>query len=55
MKSYFEKGEMKMSEAIGNVQTSLLHDQRQGQFAGGVNYLETDTMRMYLGVAKKAG
>lgn len=53
MKSYFEKGEMKMTEAIGNVQTVYYMTNDKDSSLVGLNYLETDTMRMYLGVARK--
>lgn len=53
MKSYFEKGEMKMTEAIGNVQTVYYMTNDKDSSLVGLNYLETDTMRMYLGAAKK--
>lgn len=53
MKSYFEKGEMKMTEAIGNVQTVYYMTNDKGSSLVGLNYLETDTMRMYLGAARK--
>ena len=48
MKSYFEKGEMKMTEAIGNVQTVYYMTNDKDSSLVGLNYLETDTMRMYL-------
>ena len=53
MKSYFEKGEMKMTEAIGNVQTVDYMTNDKDSSLVGLNYLETDTMRMYLGAARK--
>ena len=53
MKSYFDKGEMKMSEAIGNVQTVYYMTNDKDSSLVGLNYLETDTMRMYLGAARK--
>ena len=53
MKSYFEKGEMKMTEAIGNVQTVYYMTNDKDCSLVGLNYLETDTMRMYLGAARK--
>ena len=53
MKSYFEKGEMKMTEAIGNVQTVYYMTNDKDSSLAGLNYLETDTMRMYLGAARK--
>ena len=52
MKSYFEKGEMKMTEAIGNVQTVYYMTNDKDSSLVGLNYLETDTMRMYLGAAR---
>lgn len=53
MKSYFEKGEMKMTEAIGNVQTVYYMTNDKDSSLVGLNYLETDAMRMYLGAARK--
>ena len=53
MKSYFAKGEMKMTEAIGNVQTVYYMTNDKDSSLVGLNYLETDTMRMYLGAARK--
>lgn len=53
MKSYFEMGEMKMTEAIGNVQTVYYMTNDKDSSLVGLNYLETDTMRMYLGAARK--
>lgn len=53
MKSYFEKGKMKMTEAIGNVQTVYYMTNDKDSSLVGLNYLETDTMRMYLGAARK--
>lgn len=53
MKSNFEKGEMKMTEAIGNVQTVYYMTNDKDSSLVGLNYLETDTMRMYLGAARK--
>ena len=53
MKSYFDRGEMKMSEAIGNVQTVYYMTNDKDSSLVGLNYLETDTMRMYLGAARK--
>lgn len=53
MKSYFEKGEIKMTEAIGNVQTVYYMTNDKDSSLVGLNYLETDTMRMYLGAARK--
>lgn len=53
MKSYFEKGEMKMTEAIGNVQTVYYMTNDKDSSLVGLNYLETDTMRMCLGAARK--
>lgn len=53
MKSYFKEGEMKMTEAIGNVQTVYYMTNDKDSSLVGLNYLETDTMRMYLGAARK--
>lgn len=53
MKSYFEAGEMKMTEAIGNVRTVYYMTNDKDSSLVGLNYLETDTMRMYLGAQRK--
>lgn len=44
---------MKMTEAIGNVQTVYYMTNDKDSSLVGLNYLETDTMRMYLGAARK--
>ncbi len=48
MKSYFENGEAKMGESIGNVQTVYYMTDDKDSSLIGLNYLETDTMRMYM-------
>ena len=53
MKAYFDKGEMTMSEAIGNVQTVYFPVNDKDSTLMGLNYLETDTMRMYMGAQRK--
>lgn len=53
MKAYFDKGEMTMSEAIGNVQTVYFPINDKDSTLMGLNYLETDTMRMYMGTQRK--
>lgn len=42
-----------MTEAIGNVQTVYYMTNDKDSSLVGLNYLETDTMRMYLGAARK--
>ena len=53
MKSYFEKGEIKQAESIGNVQTIYYMTDDKDSSLIGLNYLETDTMRMYMGPGRK--
>lgn len=53
MKAYFEHGEMKQSEAIGNVQTIYYMTNDRDSSLVGLNYLETDTMCMYIGAQRK--
>ena len=53
MKAYFDQGEMKMSEAIGRVQTVYYMTNDRDSSLVGLNYLETDTMRMYMGEQRK--
>lgn len=53
MKAYFEQGEIKKSEAIGNVQTVYYVTNDKDSSLVGLNYLETDTMRMFVGAQRK--
>lgn len=53
MKAYFEQGEIKKSEAIGNVQTVYYVTNDKDSSLVGINYLETDTMRMFVGAQRK--
>lgn len=53
MKAYFDNGEMKMSEAIGKVQTIYYLTNDRDSSLVGLNYLETDTMRMFIGAQRK--
>ena len=53
MKSYFEKGEIKKAESIGNVQTIYYMTDDKDSSLIGLNYLETDTMRMYMAPGRK--
>lgn len=53
MKAYFDKGEMKKTEAIGNVQTVYYLTNDKDSSLVGLNYLETDTMRMFMGPERK--
>ena len=53
MKAYFEQGEIKKSEAIGNVQTVYYVTNDKDSSLVGLNYLETDTMRMFIGAQRK--
>ena len=53
MKAYFEHGEVKTAESIGNVQTIYYMTDDKDSSLVGLNYLETDTMRMYMGPGRK--
>ena len=53
MKAYFEHGEMKSAESIGNVQTVYYLTNDKDSSLVGLNYLETDTMRMFMGKERK--
>ena len=53
MKAYFEHGEMKTAESIGNVQTVYYLTNDKDSSLVGLNYLETDTMRMFMGEQRK--
>lgn len=53
MKAYLEQGEIKKSEAIGNVQTVYYVTNDKDSSLVGLNYLETDTMRMFVGAQRK--
>lgn len=53
MNAYFEQGEIKKSEAIGNVQTVYYVTNDKDSSLVGLNYLETDTMRMFVGAQRK--
>lgn len=48
MFGYFDKGEIRRSEAIGNVQTIYYMQDDKDSSLVSMLYLETDTMRMYL-------
>lgn len=48
MKAYFENGQARMGESIGNVQTIYFLTNDKDSSLVGMNYMETDTMRMYL-------
>ena len=48
MFAYFKNGEIDMSEAISNVQTIFFPVDEGDSTYHGLNYLETDTMRMYM-------
>ncbi|MBR6262253.1 MAG: hypothetical protein IKR05_03455 [Prevotella sp.] len=53
MNAYFEDGQIQMSEAIGNVQTVYYPVEEKDSSLIGMVYLETDTMRMFLGKERK--
>lgn len=48
MKAYFENGQARMGESTGNVQTIYYLTNDKDSSIVGLNYMETDTMRMYL-------
>lgn len=48
MNAYFEEGNLRMSEAIGNVQTVYYPLEDRDSTLIGMVYMETDTMRMFL-------
>lgn len=52
MKAYFDHGEMKQAESIGNVQTVYYLTNDKDSSLVGLNYLETDTMRMFMGAER---
>jgi lipopolysaccharide export system protein LptA len=53
MHAYFEKGELRCNEAVGNVLTIYYPEDDKDSSIIGLNYLETDTMRMYMGERRK--
>ena len=48
MMAYFENGQARMGESVGNVQTVYYMTNDRDSSLVGLNYMETDTMRMYL-------
>jgi lipopolysaccharide export system protein LptA len=48
MEAYFENGNLKMSTAIGNVKVIFYPQDDKDSTLIGLNYTETDTMKMYL-------
>ena len=48
MKAYFQEGQMRMAESIGNVASVYYLTSDKDSSLVGLNYLETDTMRMYM-------
>lgn len=48
MRAYFEEGKARLGEAIGNVQSIYYPIDEKDSILIGHNYLETDTMRMFL-------
>ena len=53
MKAYFENGQARMGESIGNVQTIYYLTNDKDSSIVGLNYMETDTMRMYLSLERQ--
>lgn len=48
MKSWFEDGKLRLNQAEGNVLTIYYAEDNADSTLIGLNYLETDTMRMYM-------
>lgn len=48
MNAYFEDGQIRETESIGNVQTVYYPINDKDSTLMGLNYMETDTMRMYM-------
>lgn len=48
MKAYFDNGQVRMAESIGNVQSVYYMANDKDSSIVGLNYMETDTMKMYL-------
>lgn len=48
MKAYFLDGQIRETESIGNVQTIYYPTNDKDSSLMGMNYMETDTMRMYM-------
>ena len=53
MNAFFEEGKVRMSEAVGNVQTVYYPVDDADSTLIGMVYLETDTMRMFLSPERK--
>ncbi|TGX82398.1 hypothetical protein E5358_07115 [Palleniella muris] len=53
MKTYFTDGQLRLNQAEGNVLTLYYAEDSADSTLIGLNYLETDTMRMYFTPARK--
>lgn len=53
MRTYFNGGKVRMSEAFGNVQTVYFPISDRDSSLIGLNYTETDTLRMYMSPERK--
>ena len=53
MRAFFEEGNIRRSEAIGNVLSVYYPEDDKDSTLIGLNYLETDTMRMYFSPERK--
>lgn len=53
MMAYFQEGQMREGESVGNVQTIYYLTNDKDSSLVGLNYMETDTMRMYLTPQRK--
>ena len=49
MNAYFDEGNIRMSEAIGNVMSVYYPVEESDSSIIGMVYIETDTMRMFVG------
>ncbi len=53
MNAYFTDGNIRKTEAIGNVRTVYYYTDDKDSSLVGLNYMETDTLRMYLSPDRK--
>lgn len=53
MMAYFKNGEMDMAESVGNVQSLYYMTNDKDSSLVGLNSLETDTLRMFMGPQRK--
>ena len=53
MRAFFEGGKLRRNEAIGNVLSVFFPEEERDSSFVGLNYMETDTLRMYLSPERK--